>query len=163
MPRIGSIAFQLLGPPGKLILSQSVIERFLRNRQKGRFSREAGGQLFAAFESDMIYVQVATGPYGSDRRSRFLFDPDRKKEQKDIDYYWRKKLHFVGNWHTHPESCPVPSSTDIWNTQQRFRKSDHDLEAFVMIIVGTDVNPEAGLYVGLVDAARMRKLSIITH
>lgn len=32
-----------------------------------------------------------------------------------------------------------------------------------MIIVGTDVNPEAGLYVGLVDAARMRKLSIITH
>ena len=112
------------------------------------FSAEAGGQLFARFSDAEIRVERATGPRISDRRSRFGYVPDRRREQEEIDALHGRGLHFIGDWHTHPEPRPRPSTSDIRSIQQAVRESTHHLNGFILLIAGTDRFP-AGLFVSL--------------
>jgi hypothetical protein len=65
----------------------------------------------------------------------------------------------VGDWHTHPQSVPSPSSADISSMVECFSKSRHELKAFLMVIVGTADLPE-GLYVCLVDGNGVARLEL---
>ena len=103
--------------------------------------------MFARFTQDQIVIEIATGPRRSDRRSRFSYVPNRLAERREIARLFKLGLHYVGDWHTHPERHPNPSSTDARNLNETFRKSKHQLTALVMIIVGTCPGPK-GLYVG---------------
>lgn len=132
----------------RIIFPPEVLTHFQKHRQLGGHSVEAGGQLFARFEGEQIHVVEATGPCRTDRRSRFSFLPSRKREQTDIASRYRKGLHFIGDWHTHPEDVPRPSSTDIESINDCFRKSKHELSAFVLVIVGRHAPPD-GLHVSL--------------
>ena len=67
-------------------------------------------------------------------------------------------LHFVGDWHTHPEPTPRPSEDDLKNMQECFAKSVHELRTFAMIILGTDPL-QTGLHVALVGAKSVQILT----
>lgn len=143
-----------LGTSGQtLILTDLVLAHFERHRQLTPESKEAGGQLFARFDGDIIRIERATGPRPSDRRSLMTFVPNRLAERREIKQLLRERLHYVGDWHTHPEPRPRPSRTDIDSFRDMFRKSRHRLESFVMVIVGTAAAPE-GLFVGLCNNIR---------
>lgn len=114
-------------------------------------SCEAGGQLFAQLSSHEVRIEQATGPRQTDSRSRTAYVPDRIAEQIEIDYWHRKGLHYVGDWHTHPELIPQPSEDDIKSIRDSFSKSQHSLHGFLLVIVGTAKVP-SGLYVSLNDA-----------
>jgi integrative and conjugative element protein (TIGR02256 family) len=154
------LIYCLRGPRKRLVFATEVVRHFERNRQRRTTAKEAGGQLFARFTEDAIVVEVATGPYRRDQRSRCLFTPDRRQEQRDIDGHFKKCLHFLGNWHTHPEAVPSPSAVDLKNTRQRFVESDHALMAFVIVIVGLAPFP-SGLYVALVNQTAASRLSLL--
>lgn len=109
---------------------------------------EAGGQLFARFSDAEIRVERATGPRISDRRSRFGYVPDRKREQEEIDALHERGLQFIGDWHTHPEPNPLPSTSDIRSIREAVRDSKHHLNGFVLLIAGTERFP-VGLFVSL--------------
>ena len=156
---IEELTYGIRGPLRGLVFSSEVLAHFHRNRQQRSHSCEAGGQLFARFTADTIIVEVATGPYRKDKRSRFLFTPDRRREQHDIDGHFAQRLHFLGNWHTHPQGVPSPSGTDLNNTRQRFLKSEHNLSAFLMVIVGRNPFP-GGLYVALVNEIAVNPLVV---
>ena len=121
------LLYGLGGPRPKLVLRKNVLRRFEQHRQLSACSMEAGGQLFARFAINAIMIEKATGPYRSDQRSRSWFVPDREREQRDIGQAFRNGLHFIGNWHTHPQELPSPSTVDIKNTAERFRLSKHTL------------------------------------
>jgi integrative and conjugative element protein (TIGR02256 family) len=89
-----------------LLFAPAVIERFDCYRQRRLWHREAGGQLFARFELPDIVVAEATGPRRSDWRRRHAYWPSRRAEQAEIVERHRDGLHFVGDWHTHPEDTP---------------------------------------------------------
>jgi hypothetical protein len=55
----------------------------------------------------------ATGPRRTDRRTRTSSVPDRRAEQREIDDRFRRGLHFLGDWHTHPKNIPHPSGPDV--------------------------------------------------
>ena len=154
------LIYGLRGPRKRLAFTSKVLGHFERNRQQRATANEAGGQLFARFAEDAIIVEVATGPYRTDKRSRFLFTPDRRREQRDIDEHFPKRLHFIGNWHTHPEAVPSPSGVDLKNTRQRFVESEHALKAFLVVIVGLAPFP-SGLYVALIDQTAANQLSLL--
>ncbi|WP_189475716.1 Mov34/MPN/PAD-1 family protein [Halioglobus pacificus] len=119
-------------------LSKGVLDHLAKNRQLRVKDKEAGGQLFARlFRSNKHWlVEMATGPHRRDLRTRFGFRPNRKKEQQDIDAAFNDGLHFVGDWHTHPEPFPRPSNQDKHTMSDIFDKSDHQLRGFLMIILG---------------------------
>lgn len=123
---------------------------FESNRQKSCLSREIGGQLFARFCVDVIRVEAVTITKGRSKRSRFGFWPDRSAERADIKTMFEQGLHYIGDWHTHPESNPSPSFEDKTKMLEIYRQSTHELAYMLMVIVGLAAFPQ-GLFVGAVD------------
>src|SRR5438876_3624919 len=98
-----------------------------------------------------IIVEEATGPRRTDRRGRHSYLPDRNSERREIEEQYRRGLHYVGDWHTHPTPIPAASSVDNRSIKQCFDQSEHDLNGFILIIVGT-AGPPVGLLVSVNDA-----------
>lgn len=132
-----------------IVLTEQVITTFDDFRQRSRRDKEAGGQLFAKFAGTDTIIMEATGPTLLDRRHRTGFEPNQWLQRREIRRKRGLGLHFIGDWHTHPESIPRPSYVDLQNMQECFLRSTHELANFVLIIVGTATG-SAGLYVALV-------------
>ncbi|MGO3927349.1 Mov34/MPN/PAD-1 family protein [Rhodopseudomonas pseudopalustris] len=141
-----------------LVFSTGVLNHLAKHRQTHWWHAEAGGQLFARFEVPNIVVEKATGPRKSDRRSRFCYVPNRSIEQREINQLHGEGLHFIGDWHTHPESIPSPSYWDAESMRDLFNRSDHKLNGIVLAIVGRESFPLA-LSVWVYAGAEVIKLS----
>ena len=153
------ISYSATASAQTIVLTDPVLDCFDRHRQMTATSPEAGGQLFARFDGNIIRVECATGPRSSDRRSSTSFVPNRKAERREIRRSFKKGLHYVGDWHTHPESHPSPSKIDILSFRDMYRKSLHKLASFLMVIVGTAPG-EDGLYVALCNDHAVHRLSV---
>lgn len=140
-----------------LQFSDGVLDHFRRHRQLEPNAREAGGQLFARFDGILTQIQRATGPHVADCRSRFEYIPNRSTEHREIRQFFKQGLHFVGDWHTHPESIPTPSLQDLESIHKVFSKSHHELVGFVLVIVGTARWPD-GLFVSVYGNNGLQKL-----
>jgi integrative and conjugative element protein (TIGR02256 family) len=134
-----------------LRIGPGVLKHFKKYQQKRADSVEAGGQLFARLSLKEVVIERVTGPRRSDFRTRTLYVPDRMAEQPEIDDCHKKHLHYVGDWHTHPEANPQPSGRDWESIRESFIRSKHSLQGFLMIIVGTAGFP-LGLRVSLNNA-----------
>jgi len=145
------IAFPIGVSGQRLIFSPTVLAHFDRHRQTRWWRREAGGQLFARFALPDIQVEEATGPRRSDRRTRNSYSPDRLAEQYEITIRHASDLHFIGDWHTHPEPTPSSSQQDGESMRNLVAESRHVLNAFVLVIVGCNPVP-SGLSVSLFDS-----------
>lgn len=137
----------------ELTLTEAVLDHFSANRQNSPDAKEAGGQLFAQIEGSHWIIVRATGPRRSDWRSRFGFRPDRRAERAEIQDLFALGLHYVGDWHTHPEAHPIPSPSDLVSMDDLVTRSTHELPGFLMIIVGTDPG-HFGLWVSLHTGAK---------
>lgn len=127
---------------------QEVLDYFLLHRQMKPTAKEVGGQLFGKFKNDIVCVCCATGPRKIDRNGRFFFNPSRWMERFEIKRKFRQGLHYIGDWHTHPQKKPTPSSLDIQSMNDCFVQSIHELPYFALVIVG-QVAPPVGLWVSL--------------
>jgi len=142
----------------RLILETQVLEHFHVYQQRRWYQKESGGQLFAQIEGDVIRVAEATGPRKTDKRSRFSYVADRRTERQEIRDRYVQELHYVGDWHTHPERTPKPSSLDVESIRECVRRSTHRLNAFVLVVVGNAEFPE-GLHVSIHDGQEAEALS----
>jgi len=134
-----------------VVLTDGALLTMQRCRQIKTKDKEAGGQLFAHFDqSDTVIVEATTATQ-LDHRMRFGFRPHRRSQQNEIYEQYARGLHFVGDWHTHPENVPRPSVEDMSSMIECYRKSAHELRAFIMVIVGIAEVPMS-LYVALVDS-----------
>ncbi|WP_418901590.1 Mov34/MPN/PAD-1 family protein [Terripilifer ovatus] len=144
------MVYPIGGSGQRLVFATSVIAHLQYHRQRRWWHREAGGQLFARFSLPDILIEEATGPRRSDRRTQTSYEPNRRAEQREIFSRHQRGLHFIGDWHTHAESIPKPSMRDADSMSELVAKSEHALNGFVLVIVGTDPLPD-GLYVALSD------------
>ena len=149
--KIMSIRYPIGESRQVLTLEQNVLDHFAKWRQSDPKMPEAGGQLFGVVEGQSVKLMRATGPRSSGRRGRFFFIADRFAERREISTLHKSGLHYLGDWHTHPEAFPAPSGTDISSIADLFVRSKHDLNAFLMVIVGTADFPN-GLHVSLHEA-----------
>lgn len=143
-----------------VLITDEAIASMIRHRQKSLNDKEAGGQLFAKFEGDNAIIVEATEPKPFDKRSRYGFIPSQWLQRQEIKSKYKQGKHFVGDWHTHPQPLPSPSGDDKESMIDCFRKSRHELKAFLMVIVGSAEPPE-NLYVCLVDGSGIAKLKLI--
>ena len=140
---------------GTLTLSAACVETFEAHRQKTRFHKETGGQLFARFFDSSLVVERATVVRGA--RGRHSFLPNRRDEQAEIEALFQEQLHYVGDWHTHPEACPTPSGADHTKMLGIFRQSQHQLQFMLMAIVGLKPFP-TGLFFATVSSTGISQL-----
>ena len=147
-----------VGSSGEVIhFADEVVEHLTRHRQLRFWHREAGGQLFARIDGKNIFVTEATGPRPGDRRGRHHYHADREVEQAEIDSMHGRGLHYIGDWHSHPERVPRPSRRDDETMASRVQLSRHRLRGFVFVIVGQANSPE-GLTVVVHDGATWHEL-----
>jgi len=118
---------------------------------------EAGGLLFAKINLPNVIVKEATVPHELDNRSRYGFSPCKLIQHEIIQNRFSLGLHFIGEWHTHPEEFPTPSSLDIFSMSDSFVKSKHELNYFVLVIVGS-VKDDISLWVSLHNDSKFIKL-----
>jgi len=119
---------------------------------------EAGGVLLGRFllYSNDVIVDVISKPQKEDKRERFLFKRDEQKHQKIINNVWVESqgtCNYLGEWHTHPQYYPIPSSVDLKGWKQKMQVDKFSGDFLYFIIVGIK---ETCLWVG-----NKRNLSII--
>ena len=136
------LVFEIGQSKQRLVIDVSVLNHFAEHQQHDDQSLEAGGQLFASLTEEQVKISTVTGPRVADRRSRYSYLPSRREEQKEIYEMHRNGLHFVGDWHTHAEPIPKPSTSDIRTINEAVAKSRHHLRGFIMVIVGSGSFPD---------------------
>lgn len=134
----------------------------MRNfRQSESHMPEAGGVLLGRHlvDGSAIIVDAITIPMHGDRASRFRFYRDRRRHQAIIDKMWRDSngtCTYLGEWHTHPERIPSPSSIDLKEWIRRLG-TDSFSEPIFFVIVGID---EVAAWEGSQDGTLTRLVAI---
>jgi integrative and conjugative element protein (TIGR02256 family) len=160
MPQHMILRYGRASGESSVLITDAALSAMFAFRQAKARDKEAGGQLFAHFDGSDVVIVEATPPTFLDRRSRYNFKPNGFLQRREIRKKHATGLHFIGDWHTHPETIATPSGDDLTSMQDCFRRSRHDLTGFVLIVVGIAPPPE-GWYVGLVGADGVQKLSSI--
>lgn len=136
------IAFGFDDRGAHLVFSDKALLHFAQHQQRKWRDVEAGGQLFARLTPFEVFIEEATGPRLSDRRARMSYLPDRLAERAEIREKFSEGLHYVGDWHTHPEKNANPSSIDKATIADCTQKSSHGLQGFFLAVVGNGKLPE---------------------
>lgn len=146
----------------RVLIASNVLKTFSAARQLSRDAKETGGLLFAEISADWINIVDASNADAAASVSRFRFVPKLKTRRERIIRAFGKGLHFVGEWHTHPEYDPSPSVLDNKSMNDSFIKSKHELTTFMMIIVGNRPN-ELSLRVTLHDGRDVIDLGLFRN
>lgn len=131
--------------------SSKSISTMMKYQQHDGKGKEAGGQLFAQFNAGVVNIEFASKPKSGDRRWWNRFIPCRKAERREIASNYQKGLHFVGDWHTHPELIPKYSRCDLTSIRDCLERSRHDLLGLLLVIVGHANDPVDAIRVWFVN------------
>jgi len=99
----------------RVLIEPPVLDLIKRYRQDKAVSPEAGGILLGFRRDPHLHIVEATTPFEADFRGRFRFDRRDPNHQKVATRQWRSTggtMDYLGEWHTHPEEYPQPSSLD---------------------------------------------------
>lgn len=92
-----------------------VIQTFECHRQTDAQQPESGGILLGCRRGRHFEIMHATTPFPKDRRWRTGFIREREGHQAVATRLWAASkgiIDYVGEWHTHPELTPRPSTID---------------------------------------------------
>lgn len=131
-----------------LVITNEVIEKINIYRQTKR-KYEAGGILLGKVRADYseYIIEDISEPSLKDKRFRFGFIRNKNNAQRVINEAFKKSngiTHYLGEWHTHPESNPEPSSVDRELIDKSINETENVLDRIFMIILGFD----GSLYIG---------------
>lgn len=119
---------------------------FYSNRQTGN-RKEVGGILLGRIFSSHIVVDKATKPQLLDISNMFSFIRNPFGHQQSINKAWKSSqgtVNYLGEWHTHPELYPKPSTDDIQFIKETRSYKGVDYPT-LMIIVGMETDLWLGL------------------
>lgn len=152
----GGKKYLIPGSTQYVTVTQEVLDLFEKYRQKNNLP-ERGGLLFARFQLPEIVICRASIPSKLDVKLKFSFIPNKGHQRRVINSLFRKKLHFVGEWHTHPQMLPSASQLDLNSMKDSFIKSEHELNFFILAIVGLADDDES-IWLSLHNAEKYIKL-----
>ncbi|MCK6588726.1 MAG: Mov34/MPN/PAD-1 family protein [Polyangiaceae bacterium] len=149
----------------RLKLDEAVVEVLLSYAQRDPNAMEAGGVLMGRHIRGTrdVVVDSVTTPMRGDRRSRFSFHRSRRPHQRALDEAWKLSegtCVYLGEWHTHPEPYPNPSSVDLADWRKRLRHDEVDSESLFFIIVGQEL---CAAWEGLRSTREISPLEQISH
>ena len=118
-----------------VVIMANVIEKLQFYRQLSPASHEAAGVLIGERRENHIVIHAISEPGPGDVRTRFTVVRKGPHHQALVNELHLKSggtMNYLGEWHTHPERFPTPSSTD----KSSWKKDIVPSESMVLIIVG---------------------------
>lgn len=114
-----------------------VIGKYIQSDER---SLEAGGILLGYRRGPHFQITHATEPTKYDKRSRFHFERSSQIHADTALEWWRASsghITYIGEWHTHPEANPIPSTLDRREWRVLAKTLPRNM-AYVMAIAGTE-------------------------
>lgn len=96
-----------------VLMPRAVVTTMKRYQEADQADREAGGTFIGMYRGLNIEIVACTEPMEKDVRRKHSFDRMDPRHAEIVDRHWKEsgqKLTYVGEWHTHPEPHPEPSS-----------------------------------------------------
>jgi integrative and conjugative element protein (TIGR02256 family) len=123
-----------------VLIEDGVFTRLDPYRQISVKMPEAGGILLGFRRGKHLHVLDATTPMRGDIGQRYRFERSSAEHQRVALQRWQQSggtLDYVGEWHSHPELNPLPSSIDLgaWRELCRARK-----DPLGFLIIGSRAN-----------------------
>ncbi|WP_186207468.1 Mov34/MPN/PAD-1 family protein [Burkholderia gladioli] len=123
---------------GLVLIEGNVLFVIAQHRQLTKQTTEAGGILLGYRRGAHLHITHLTVPGPKDVATRVSFKRRDPCHQKQALRAWEQSGHtvdYLGEWHTHPEVSPSPSSTDRRAWTEILQKRN-ELHAF--LIAGTE-------------------------
>ncbi|WP_158296575.1 Mov34/MPN/PAD-1 family protein [Nocardioides albidus] len=123
---------------------------------------ETGGILLGKDTNGGVTISVAgdPGPNAVHEPTRFLRDLNHAQRVAAAGWEHDQSV-WVGEWHTHPRSNPVPSPIDIDSYLRHLADDELEFDCFISIIVSPSYEPAvAACWVVTRDAATLTPLTI---
>ncbi|MHC9036920.1 Mov34/MPN/PAD-1 family protein [Cobetia marina] len=135
----------ILVPETKGVVEAVLLPRFaldimLEHEQSGVYDPESGGLILGRIRGEYLDIAEVTKPANDDFKSRFKFI------RRDISHYqlaieaWassNSEVGYLGEWHTHPEDTPKPSSIDLASWKKIVRNGHSPYCFFVIVGLGS--------------------------
>ena len=121
-----------------LHFSESTLITFSQYIQARGSDFEAGGLLLGSVHGTHMLIEQATVPTAWDKRFRFLFERMPFGHEAIALTRWMASqgtVRYLGEWHTHPEDHPQPSSLDR-SEWSRLSAKRLDKRPMLAVIVG---------------------------
>lgn len=142
-------------------IEDSVLSIFQSYEQRQLWSREAGGVLIGkqVENEDHYILSAVTTPTKHDKRTRFSFTRSILSAQPFINKKWQESNgteNYLGEWHTHPETNPIPSETDKALIRQIVSDKSSPFPKVLLVIVGLN----GTIYIGIADSQSSGEISM---
>lgn len=141
-----------------LVLSDEAVATFQKYAQDSLEKSEAGGILLGKRRLNHFEVLHVTEPTKFDVRSRYHWIRSEKIHVDIAKKHWVKskgQITYIGEWHTHPELVPNPSTIDLDEWGILANKCPHS-GGMGMVIVGIE-----DLWCGIAQKKSIRKMDRI--
>lgn len=130
---------------GYFYIEKRVLEAIFQFKQVAQNISESGGLLAGYYKGNDLHVVNFTTPQVKDKKGRFHFHRRDLKHVNQVRQWYIQSggsINCLGEWHTHPESYPSPSTIDTkgW---KRFIKDRNGQQA-VFVIIGLRDNWAGG-------------------
>ncbi|GAM14275.1 Mov34/MPN/PAD-1 family protein [Mesobacillus selenatarsenatis] len=130
-------------PDGRtLFIREPAIQKMLGYQQSNENDCEAGGILIGRIliENNHFIIDEVSEPYPTDTRKRHRFIRSQKGHQEYFNALWEEyegRCFYLGEWHTHPEKVPLPSTVDRRGWRENLSLL-YETDSLFFIIVGTE-------------------------
>jgi integrative and conjugative element protein (TIGR02256 family) len=131
----------------QVVFTKEVVKTFESYKQINKHQHESGGILLGKVYKDFILVDSVSEPSSEDKSGRFYFFRNVEKAQRIIEDAWNNSQGeriYLGEWHTHPETNPTPSTDDRKLLNNLFKDTRMEIDFLLMTIIGQNDN-----YVGV--------------
>jgi [CysO sulfur-carrier protein]-S-L-cysteine hydrolase len=123
----------------------------LLEKGKSHYPNEFGGFLVGYYADDNKHLHITdTILPQSFKASKYSFERSTRGIEKKLGNYFKEipKKFYVGEWHTHPDNSPIPSSTDISAINVIINNQNACLANPVLLIIGyCKMQVDFGFYV----------------
>lgn len=121
---------------GYIWFDADVVKSLQSFRQIQFPDKEACGLLLGQRRGNHLHITKITEPQVADRRSRVAYWRAAKGHRRVAVASWKKSkklIGYLGEWHTHPQPFPAPSTVDLdeWRKLARLQS-----EPMLFLIVG---------------------------
>lgn len=127
----------------ELIILGRIIDSFRKYILPPLNANESGGVLLGYIYGDHDRIVKTSNPSVYDSWSPLTFNRSKDYAQKQINRCWQKSggyMNYLGEWHTHPEKNPTPSSQDKSMIKDIVKHNKMQIDYAYLIIVGSNLD-----------------------
>lgn len=103
------------------------------------YPNEFGGFLIGNYSENQTHLKITdTILPNKFKGTPYLFERDTVGIEKKLKQFYEEEpsKYYIGEWHTHPDNLPIPSSTDINAINSIARHNEVSIKNPIMLIIG---------------------------